>query len=68
MGTTMAPPASTLSPLRRQLCSRHNALRLVRRMSEVEIAVIVVATGNPLQPWRVLERDIAASPEIRACA
>ena len=64
----MPPPASTLSPLRRQLCSRDNALRVVHRMSEVGIAVIVVATSDPLQPWRVVESNVAANPETRACA
>lgn len=64
----MPPPAETLSPLRRQLCSREHALRVAHRMSGDSIATIIVAAGEPLQPWRVVEHDIASTPEIRACA
>ncbi len=68
MRMTMPPSADTLSPLRRQLCSRENAFGVARRMTGAGIAVIVVATGDLLQPWRVVEADAASRPEIRACA
>ncbi|MET0373772.1 MAG: hypothetical protein ABW128_05880 [Rhizorhabdus sp.] len=64
----MPPSADTLSPLRGKLCSRENALRVARRMTRAGIAVIVVATGERLQPWRVVEADAASRPEILACA
>lgn len=64
----MPPPADTLSPLRRHLCSRTNALRVARRMIQDGIAVVVVATDEALQPWRVVENDAASHMEKRACA
>lgn len=64
----MPPSADTLSPLRRQLCSHENALRVARRMTGDGIAVTVVATGDPLQLWRVVETDAAPNLEVRACA
>jgi hypothetical protein len=48
---------AALSPLRRTLCSQSNALRVARRMMEHGIDVIVVASHDPLHPWRVTERD-----------
>lgn len=62
------PPPDTLSPLRRQLCSQENALRVARRMTSDGLAVTVVATGDPLQPWHVVETDAAPNLEVRACA
>ena len=65
METAMTPDTS---PLRRTLCSRDNALRVARRMTDDGIPTVVVASDEPLQPWRAVECDAAAYLEIRACA
>jgi hypothetical protein len=53
--------ASSLSPLRARLCSRENAIRVAQRMMQSGIAVMV-APGDDMQPWRVIERaDLTAS-------
>lgn len=57
---------AALSPLRRTLCSQGNAIRVARRMMEHGIDVVVIAWNDPLQPWRVTERD--SSIAARACA
>jgi hypothetical protein len=57
---------AALSALRRTLCSRGNALRVARRMMEHGIDAVVVASHDPLQPWRVTERD--NSIVVRECA
>ena len=57
---------AALSALRRALCSQSNALRVARRMMEHGSDVIVVASHDPLQPWRVTERDNSIA--ARACA
>ncbi|WP_238995195.1 hypothetical protein [Sphingomonas solaris] len=59
---------SDTSPLRRTLCSRDNALRVARRMTDDGIPTVVVASNEPLQPWCIVEFDAADHPEIRACA
>ncbi|RVT38265.1 hypothetical protein [Sphingobium algorifonticola] len=43
-----------LSSKRRQLCSRDHALRVAARMFDRHPArLAIVATGDPLQPYRV---------------
>ena len=44
-----------LSPFRRRLCSRSNAVRVAVRLTEAGEHVAVVATSDPLQPWRVID-------------
>ena len=47
-------PINTISPKRRLLCSRENALRLAARFFDIEMKpVSVIRTGNPFQPYRV---------------
>ncbi|KPH63573.1 hypothetical protein [Novosphingobium sp. ST904] len=61
-----------LSPLRAVLCSRAHAIRVAGHMADEGLAVSVVATLDPLQPWRVIEHrgDVAplssptTSPEV----
>jgi len=56
--------ASSLSPLRARLCSRENAIRVAQRMMQSGIAVMV-APGDDMQPWRVIERaDLSASERV----
>lgn len=57
MGDTMPPHADLLSPLRRHLCSRDNALRVAKRMTEDGLNATVSKAEEPLQPWRVVEAD-----------
>jgi len=57
--------ASTLSPLRARLCSRENAIRVAQRMMQAGIAVMI-APGNALQPWRVIERTDLSADEVAA--
>ena len=54
-----------LSPFRRRLCSRSNAVRVAARLTAAGEHVAVVATPEPLQPWRVVEIAEAASPSLR---
>jgi hypothetical protein len=54
-----------LSPLRRRLCSRSNAVRVAAHLTAVGEHVTVVATPEPLQPWRVVDVGEAASPSLR---
>lgn len=51
-----------LSPFRRRLCSRSNAVRVAARLTATGEHVAVVATPEPLQPWRVVDVAEAASP------
>ncbi len=51
-----------LSPLRAVLCSRAHAVRVAGRMVDAGLAVSVVATLDPLQPWRVIEHRGDAAP------
>lgn len=57
--------ASTLSPLRARLCSRENAIRVAQRMMQAGIAVMI-APGDDLQPWRVIERTDLSANEVAA--
>jgi hypothetical protein len=61
------PDATNLSALRRVLCSHSNALRVARWMRHDGIDAAIVATDNPLQPWRIVEATVT-NQEIRACA
>lgn len=59
------------SPLRHLLCSRANAVRVARRLRQAGALVVVVATDDPLQPWRVIEAGDAAAtflPDDVRCA
>ena len=47
--------SEALSPLRRLLCCRSNADRVAVRLTEAGEHVAVVATSDPLQPWRVID-------------
>ena len=58
----------SLSPLRRTLCSPIHAARLAKRMRAEGLDVVVILTGDLLQPWRVIERDACARPPVLACA
>jgi precorrin-6B methylase 1 len=59
---------TNLSPLRRVLCSQSNAYRVATRMQADGQAVCVVATGDPLQPWRTMETSEAVDQESGVCA
>lgn len=48
-------PPIGLSPKRAVLCSAVHAYRVARRMVGAGIAVTVVPTLDPIQPWRVIE-------------
>ncbi len=62
-------PADTpLSPLRRILCSRSNAVRVAAWMRLDGIHTDIVATGEPLQPWLIVETTDALIQDARACA
>lgn len=52
-----APP---MSPKRRALCSRENALRVAGRIFDAGQHAYVIRTGDPLQPFRA-----TATPSIR---
>ena len=56
-----------LSPLRHVLCSHANAVRVARWMRRDGIDAAIVATGDPLQPWRIAEATVTHQ-ETRACA
>ena len=62
------PENTSLSPLRRVLCSHANAIRVARWMHRDGIDTAIVATGDPLQPWRVVEGTIASHEDAHACA
>lgn len=61
------PDDAPLSPLRRLLCSHANAVRVARWMRRDGIETAIVVTGDPLQPWRIVEAT-ATSQDTRACA
>ena len=67
MESTM-PENTPLSPLRRVLCSHANAIRVARWMRVDGIDTAIVATGDPLQPWRVVEATTASHEDTHACA
>jgi len=58
---------TALSPLRRVLCSHANAVRVASWMRPEGLDAAVVTTGNPLQPWLVVDAT-ATSEDTRACA
>lgn len=62
------PDDTSLSPLRRTLCSHANAIRVARWMRRDGIDAAIVATDDPLQPWRVIEATAANHQDTRACA
>lgn len=57
-----------LSPIRRILCSHAHAMRVAARMRADGVAVHVVATHDPLQPWRTIELAKVEEREVTACA
>jgi len=57
-----------LSPLRRVLCSRSNAVRVAAWMRLDGIHTDIVATDEPLQPWLILETSDALIQDAHACA
>ena len=57
-----------LSPLRRVLCSRSNAVRVAAWMRLDGIHTDIVATGDPLQPLLIGETTATMIQDVRACA
>lgn len=57
-----------LSPLRWRLCSALHARRIAQRMQAEGLDVVLLLTGDRMQPWRVMERADAPSDEVSACA
>jgi len=57
-----------LSPLRRILCSRSNAVRVAAWMRLDGIYTNIVPTDDPLQPWLIVETTAALIEEARVCA
>jgi hypothetical protein len=57
-----------LSPLRRVLCSRSNAVRVAAWMRLDGIHTDIVDTGDQLQPWLIVETTAAMIQDVRACA
>lgn len=62
------PDDASLSPLRRVLCSRANAIRVARWMRRDGIDTAIVASDDPLQPWRIVEATTASHEDTRVCA
>lgn len=56
------------SPLRWRLCSVLHARRVAQRMQAGGLDVVLILTGDPLQPWRVIERADTPIDKVRACA
>ena len=56
------------SPLRWQLCSALHARRVAQRMQAAGLDVVLLLTGDRMQPWRVMERADAPIDEVSACA
>ena len=61
------PDDTPLSWLRRVLCSYSNAVRVARWMRRDGIDTAIVATDDPLQPWRIVETSVT-NQDTRACA
>lgn len=61
------PDDTPLSPLRRVMCSHSNAIRVARWMRVDGIDTAIVATGDPLQPWLIVETAVTHG-DNRACA
>jgi hypothetical protein len=57
-----------LSPLRGILCSRSNALRVAAWMQEDGFDAAVIATNEPLQPWRIVDPVLLSIEDTRVCA
>ena len=57
-----------LSPLRGILCSRSNALRVAAWMRQDGFEPAVIATDEPLQPWRIVDAFLLSIEDTRACA
>ena len=57
-----------LSPLRWRLCSALHARRIAQRMQAEGLDVVLLLTGDRMQPWRVMEREDAPINEVSACA
>jgi hypothetical protein len=57
-----------LSPLRGILCSRSNALRVAAWMRQDGFEPAVIATDEPLQPWRIVDAFLLSIEETRVCA
>ena len=57
-----------LSPLRRILCSRSNAVRVAAWMRQDGFEPAVIATDEPLQPWRIVDAFLLSIEDSRACA
>ena len=57
-----------LSPLRGILCSRSNALRVAAWMRQDGFEPAVIATDEPLQPWRIVDAVLLSIEDTRVCA
>jgi hypothetical protein len=62
------PDDTSLSPLRRVLCSHANAVRVAPWMRRDGIDTAIIATGDPLQPWRLVHATTVAHEDASACA
>ena len=62
------PDDTSLSPLRRVLCSHANAVRVAHWLRRDGIDTKIVATGDPLQPWLIVEATTATHEDTHACA
>lgn len=56
-----------LSPLRWRLCSALHARRVAQRMQAESLDVVLLLTGDRMQPWRVMERTNASHEQVQAC-
>jgi len=57
-----------LSPLRGIMCSRSNALRVAAWMRQDGFEPAVIATDEPLQPWRIVDAFLLSIEDTRVCA
>lgn len=57
-----------LSPMRRILCSHSNALRVAAWMQKDGCETAVIATDEPLQPWRIVDAVLLSVEGTRVCA
>ena len=57
-----------LSPLRRILCSQSNAVRVAAWMRQDGLEPAVIATDEPLQPWRIVDAFLLSIEDTRVCA
>ena len=56
-----------LSPLRDVLCSHANAIRVARQLCRDGSNAAILATGNALQPWLIIDTAMTAE-DVLACA